>query len=63
MDNIISMQAPANNELLTGLVNHFKSKGSSGTGSDADINDGAGNWHFLRTLSAQALLNWLATDP
>jgi len=59
----VTLQSLANNELLTVAINHFKSKGSSGTGLDADLYDGAGNWNFLRTLSAQALLDWLATNP
>jgi len=53
----------ANGEMVTVAVNHFKSKGGSGTGLDADQNDGAGNWNFRRTQAAEALDAWLDTDP
>jgi len=49
--------------VLTIAVNHFKSKGGSGTGPDADIGDGAGNWNQRRSNAAIALAEWLATDP
>ena len=48
---------------LTLVVNHFKSKGGSGPGQDADQADGAGNFNHVRTLSSQALLDWLDTTP
>lgn len=48
---------------FTAVVNHFKSKGGSGTGSDADIKDGNGGWNNQRELAAEALVDWLATDP
>ena len=53
----------ASNSSFTVVVNHLKSKGSScGAGDDAP-NIGAGSCNLTRTLGAQALLNWLATDP
>jgi predicted extracellular nuclease len=45
--------------LIRVVVNHFKSKGGSGTGLDDDIGDGAGNWNNQRNLAAMALLEWL----
>ena len=48
---------------FTAVVNHFKSKGGSGTGEDADIKDGNGSWNHQRELAAEALVEWLATDP
>ncbi|MDN5568689.1 MAG: hypothetical protein L0G27_08105, partial [Paracoccus sp. (in: a-proteobacteria)] len=48
---------------MTVVVNHFKSKGGSGEGADADAGDGAGNFNNQRVLAAQALDNWLGTNP
>jgi len=49
---------------LSIVVNHFKSKGSSaGTPSDEDAGDGQGLSNATRTLAAQQLADWLATDP
>lgn len=51
-------------EVLTVVVNHFKSKGSDCEDlGDPDMGDGAGNCNETRTLAAQALVDWLATDP
>lgn len=47
---------------FTVVVNHLKSKGSACTG-DPDAGDGQGNCNGTRTLAAQALVDWLATDP
>jgi uncharacterized protein len=47
---------------FTVVVNHFKSKGSACSG-DPDAGDGQGNCNGTRTLAAQALVDWLATDP
>ena len=59
----------ATGQNLTVIVNHFKSKGGSGAVggdshlNDADLNDGAGNWNGVRTLSSQAVVAWAATNP
>ena len=54
-------------ERITVAVNHFKSKGSAcGTGAnngDNSVADGSGNCDGTRTLAAQALSEYLATDP
>ncbi|MEM9247678.1 MAG: ExeM/NucH family extracellular endonuclease [Pseudomonadota bacterium] len=52
-------------ESFTAVVNHFKSKGSpvAGTPGDEDIGDGAGNANATRTNAAEALADWIATDP
>ena len=47
---------------LTVLVNHLKSKGSACAG-DPDTGDGAGNCNQTRTNAAEAIVDWLATDP
>ena len=48
--------------IFTVAVNHLKSKGSA-CEDDPDTGDGAGNCNVTRTLAAQALVDWLATDP
>jgi uncharacterized protein len=49
---------------FTLVVNHLKSKGSPCTDvGDADAGDGQGNCNGTRTAAAQALVDWLATDP
>ncbi len=56
-------------ERLTVAVNHLKSKGSACTTTnpnefnDPDKGDGQGNCSGTRTLAAQALADYLATDP
>ncbi len=52
------------NEIFTGVINHFKSKGSSANGAgDADAGDGQGLSNGTRTRAAQELATWLATNP
>ena len=41
---------------------HLKSKGSACAG-DPDTGDGSGNCNLTRTRAAEALVDWLATDP
>jgi len=49
---------------LTIAVNHLKSKGSACDDvNDLDTADGQGNCNQTRTLAAQAMFDWLATDP
>ena len=50
-------------EVFTIAVNHFKSKGGTGSGDDADIGDGQGNFNGTRLRGAEALNAWLNTDP
>ncbi len=52
-----------NGEAITIAVNHFKSKGGTGTGDDADLGNGQGNFNAVRTAAAEQLTAWLATDP
>ena len=47
---------------FTVAVNHLKSKGSACTG-DPDTGDGQGNCNLTRKAAAEALVDWLATDP
>ena len=50
--------------IFTVAVNHLKSKGSDCLDvGDPDTGDGQGNCNGTRTLAAQALVDWLATDP
>lgn len=49
---------------FTVAVNHLKSKGSDCLDvGDPDLGDGQGNCSGTRTLAAQALVDWLASDP
>lgn len=59
----VTFEEIAKGETFTFSVNHFKSKGGNGTGDNADINDGQGNFNGIRTRGAQALAVWLASDP
>jgi predicted extracellular nuclease len=50
--------------IVTIAVNHLKSKGSACDDvSDPDTGDGSGNCNLTRTAAAEALVDWLATDP
>tara|TARA_R110002096_G_scaffold5508_2_gene25709 strand:- start:674 stop:2536 length:1863 start_codon:yes stop_codon:yes gene_type:complete len=50
--------------VVTVVVNHLKSKGSS-CEADGDPNngDGQGNCNLARTNAAKAIADWIATDP
>ncbi len=49
---------------FTVAVNHFKSKGSACDDvGDPDLLDGQGNCSQTRRAAAEALVDWLATDP
>lgn len=51
-------------ERFTIVVNHLKSKGSDCLDvGDPDAGDGQGNCNLTRKAAAQALVDWLATDP
>jgi predicted extracellular nuclease len=62
-----TFQQLSTGEKLTISINHFKSKGSGSfypsTAANADQGDGQGASNAVRKLQAQALVNWLATDP
>ncbi|MBN2044133.1 MAG: ExeM/NucH family extracellular endonuclease [Anaerolineales bacterium] len=50
--------------VFTVVVNHLKSKGSDCNAiGDPDLDDGAGNCNLTRKAAAEALVDWLATDP
>ena len=50
--------------IFTVAVNHLKSKGSGCDDvGDPDLGDGAGNCNLTRKTAAEALVDWLATDP
>jgi predicted extracellular nuclease len=49
---------------FTVAINHLKSKGSACDDvSDPDLGDGQGNCSQTRRAAAEALVDWLATDP
>jgi VCBS repeat-containing protein len=59
-----TFQVNATGAKFTVVVNHFKSKGSACTDvGDPDLNDGQGNCSQTRRAAAEALVDWLATDP
>ena len=50
--------------VFTAVVNHLKSKGSDCNAvGDPDTGDGSGNCNLTRASAAEALVDWLATDP
>lgn len=54
----------SNGARFTVVVNHLKSKGSDCNDvGDPDIGDGQGNCNLTRKQAAQALVDWLVTDP
>ena len=59
-----TFRALENGGLLTVVVNHFKSKGSDCDDlGDPNTGDGQGNCNRTRTAAAEAMVDWLATDP
>ncbi len=54
----------ATGETVTVAVNHLKSKGSDCDDlGDPDLGDGAGNCNLTRKAAAEAMVDWLASDP
>jgi uncharacterized protein len=50
--------------IFTAVVNHLKSKGSDCNAvGDPDLGDGQGNCNLTRKAAAEALVDWLASDP
>ena len=59
-----TFQEIATGARFTVAVNHLKSKGSDCNDvGDPDLGDGQGNCNQTRKAAAQALVDWLATDP
>lgn len=59
-----TFQENATGEIVTVAVNHLKSKGSPcDVVGDPDTGDGSGNCNLTRKAAAEALVDWLATDP
>ena len=64
-----TFQENATGERFTVVVNHLKSKGSACVTAgvdvplDPDLGDGQGNCSQTRRAAAEALVDWLATDP
>lgn len=59
-----SFELLANGAVVTVIVNHLKSKGSScETDGDANLSDGQGNCNQTRTNASIAIADWLSTDP
>lgn len=59
-----TFQVNATGAKFTVAVNHLKSKGSACDDvGDPDLGDGQGNCSQTRRAAAEALVDWLATDP
>ena len=59
-----SFEVIASGAVMTVVVNHLKSKGSSCESSgDANTGDGQGNCNATRTSAATALAEWVNNDP
>ena len=59
-----TFEANADGARFTAVVNHLKSKGSDCDAvGDPDTGDGQGNCNGTRTAAAEALVDWLDTDP
>ncbi len=59
-----TFRANADGAVFTAVVNHLKSKGSDCNAlGDPDTGDGQGNCNKTRTAAAQALVDWMASDP
>jgi predicted extracellular nuclease len=59
-----TFQVNATGARFTVVVDHFKSKGSACDDiGDPDLGDGQGNCSQTRRAAAEALVDWLATDP
>ena len=59
-----SFELISSGAVVTVVVNHLKSKGSSCDASgDPDLGDGQGNCNSTRTSAATALADWVISDP
>jgi predicted extracellular nuclease len=59
-----TFQSNSTGGFFTMAINHLKSKGSDCNDvGDPDLGDGAGNCNLTRMRAAQALVDWLASDP
>lgn len=58
-----SFQAVDSGEYVTVAVNHFKSKGASNCDTINDCDEGQGAYNVTRTNAANALAEWLNTQP
>jgi predicted extracellular nuclease len=59
-----AFSALSNGAILTVAVTHLKSKGSPcDEAGDPNTGDGQSNCNLTRTRAAEALVDWLATDP
>lgn len=59
-----SFEVLTNGAVVTVVVNHLKSKGSSCDSiGDPNVDDGQGNCNVTRTNAAAAIADWINTDP
>jgi predicted extracellular nuclease len=59
-----SFEVTATGAVLTVVINHLKSKGSScDADADPNLDDGQGNCNQTRTNAAAAIADWVSSDP
>lgn len=59
-----SFSVSSSGAVITVVVNHLKSKGSScDSGGDPNTSDGQGNCNLTRSNAAAAIADWMAKDP
>jgi uncharacterized protein len=59
-----SFEVIATGAVMTVVVNHLKSKGSSCDSiGDPNVGDGQGNCNMTRSNAAAAIADWISTDP
>src|SRR5919106_1085137 len=59
-----TFQSTGSGGVFTAVVNHLKSKGSDCNAvGDPDTGDGSGNCNGTRTAAAEALVDWIESDP
>jgi uncharacterized protein len=60
----VTFESVIGQKCFTISANHLKSKGPSGsTGDNVDQGDGQGAWNARRNVAAEAVIEWLKTDP
>lgn len=59
----VTFREIATQEDITVVVNHFKAKGGSGDGLNADFGDGSASWNQRRRDAVTAINRWLLTYP
>lgn len=62
----VSLKAKASGNVFTVVVNHYRGRtnpGNQAQGGDANQRDGSSTYNLLRTLTSEATVAWLKTNP